>query len=41
MTTAGEGSTPTALDLLFGRGADAAETLAGAGAGLGTSRSVL
>jgi len=29
MTTAGEGSTPTALDLLFGPDADAAETLAG------------
>ena len=28
MTTAGEGSTPTALDLLFGPHADAAETLA-------------
>ena len=28
MTTAGEGSTPTALDLLFGPDADAAETLA-------------
>lgn len=28
MTTAGEGSTPTALDLLFGSHADAAETLA-------------
>ena len=29
MTTAGEGSTPTALDLLFGPDADAAEILAG------------
>ena len=29
MTTAGEGSTPTALDLLFGPDTDAAETLAG------------
>ena len=29
MTTAGEGGTPTALDLLFGPGADAAEILAG------------
>ena len=29
MTTPGEGSTPTALDLLFGPGADAAEALAG------------
>ena len=29
MTTAGQGSTPTALDLLFGSDADAAETLAG------------
>jgi hypothetical protein len=29
MTMAGEGSTPTALDLLFGPGTDAAETLAG------------
>jgi hypothetical protein len=29
MTTAGNGSTPTALDLLFGPDADAAETLAG------------
>src|SRR6266567_9390121 len=29
MPTAGEGSTPTALDLLFGPDADAAETLAG------------
>jgi hypothetical protein len=29
MTTAGQGSTPTALDLLFGPDADAAETLAG------------
>ncbi len=29
MTTAEEGSTPTALDLLFGPDADAAETLAG------------
>src|SRR6266581_3977599 len=29
MTTAGEGGTPTALDLLFGPDADAAETLAG------------
>jgi hypothetical protein len=29
MTTAGEGSTPTALDLLFGPEADAAEILAG------------
>ena len=29
MTTAGEGSTLSALDLLFGAGADAAETLAG------------
>lgn len=29
MTTAGEGGTPTALDLLFGPGTDAAETLAG------------
>jgi hypothetical protein len=29
MTTPGEGSTPTALDLLFGPGTDAAETLAG------------
>ena len=28
MTTPGEGSTPTALDLLFGPGTDAAETLA-------------
>jgi hypothetical protein len=28
MTTAGEGSTPTALDLLFNPGTDAAETLA-------------
>jgi hypothetical protein len=28
MTTAGEGSMPTALDLLFGPDADAAETLA-------------
>src|SRR5215470_17957604 len=35
MTTAGEGSTPTALDLLFGRGADAAETLAGEISSLG------
>ena len=29
MTTAGEGSTPTALDLLFGTDTDAAEALAG------------
>ena len=29
MTTAGEGSTPTALDVLFGPDTDAAETLAG------------
>ena len=29
MTTAGQGSTPTALDLLFGSDADAAEILAG------------
>ena len=29
MTTAAEGTTPTALDLLFGSDADAAETLAG------------
>ena len=29
MTTAGQGSTPTALDLLFGPDTDAAETLAG------------
>jgi len=29
MTTAGQGSTPTALDLLFGPDADAAGTLAG------------
>jgi hypothetical protein len=29
MTTPGEGSAPTALDLLFGPGTDAAETLAG------------
>src|SRR5215831_3172505 len=37
MTTAGEGSTPTALDLLFGRGsaAAAAETLAGEISSLG------
>jgi hypothetical protein len=28
MTTPGEGGTPTALDLLFGPGTDAAETLA-------------
>ena len=28
MTTAAEGSTPTALDLLFGPDTDAAETLA-------------
>ncbi len=28
MTTAGEGSTPTALDLLFGPDTDAAKTLA-------------
>jgi len=38
MTTAGEGSTPTALDLLFGRGADAAETLAGEISSLGGGR---
>jgi hypothetical protein len=29
MTTAGVGSTPSALDLLFGPDTDAAETLAG------------
>ena len=29
MTTAAQGTTPTALDLLFGAGTDAAETLAG------------
>ena len=29
MTSAGEGSTPTALDLLFRPGTDAAGTLAG------------